>query len=71
MVDDVVVKKFMFTISSPDEFLDDICERTDKQTKRHRHMFIAILRTPTRGEVIMGVFMMHSDTMRPVTSPGE
>jgi len=34
-------------------------------------MFIAVLRTPTRGEVIMGVFVMHSDTMRPVTSPGE
>jgi len=26
---DVVVKKFTFAISSPDEFLVEICERTD------------------------------------------
>jgi len=31
----------------------EICERTDRQTHRHRDTLIAILRTPIRGELII------------------
>ena len=36
VVDDVV-KEFAFAMSSPDEFLIEICQRTDRQTDIHAH----------------------------------
>jgi len=37
VVDDVIVKEFAFAMSSPDESLVEICERTHRQTDIHAH----------------------------------
>ena len=46
---DVVFKKFTFAISSPGEFLVEICERTDILTDRHIRIRSSQYLAPPRG----------------------
>jgi len=48
VVEEFVVKKFTFAISSLDEFLVEICERRDRENHRHTDALIATLRTPSK-----------------------
>ena len=51
---DVVVKKFAFAISSPDEFLLRYASgQRYEQTNKHTDTLISILRSPTGGKVII------------------
>jgi len=54
VLEDVVVKKFAFVISSRHEFLVVICERTDRQTHRSTDIqaliALSLLCTPLAGK---------------------